>query len=171
MEETPNPANAKAQEQFGIQSIYIKDISFESPNSPQIFTEQWKPQLEMEMSNTINKLENEDAYEVVLNLTVTVKVGGEKTAGEEKTAGGEKTAFLIEVHQGGIFAIKGFTKEKLSYMLNSYCPNILFPYAREAVSSIVTRGGFQALWLSPLNFDALYAQRLKQQQEKKPTNE
>jgi preprotein translocase subunit SecB len=112
----------------------------------------------MEMSNTINKLENEDAYEVVLNLTVTVKAG-------------EKTAFLIEVHQGGIFAIKGFTKDKLSYMLNSYCPNILFPYARETVSSIVTRGGFQALWLSPLNFDALYAQRLQQQQEKKPTNE
>jgi preprotein translocase subunit SecB len=158
VEETPNQANAKAQEQFGIQNIYIKDISFESPNSPQIFTEQWKPQLEMEMSNTINKLENEDAYEVVLNLTVTVKAG-------------EKTAFLIEVHQGGIFAIKGFTKDKLSYMLNSYCPNILFPYARETVSSIVTRGGFQALWLSPLNFDALYAQRLQQQQEKKPTNE
>ncbi|MCK5523377.1 MAG: protein-export chaperone SecB [Thiomargarita sp.] len=155
MEETPNQANAKAQEQFGIQSIYIKDISFESPNSPQIFTEEWKPQLEMEMSNTINKLENQDAFEVVLNLTVTVKAG-------------EKTAFLIEIHQGGIFAIKGFTKDKLSYMLNSYCPNILFPYAREAVSSIVTRGGFQALWLSPLNFDALYAQRLQQQQETKP---
>jgi len=155
VEETPNQANAKAQEQFGIQSIYIKDISFESPNSPQIFTEEWKPQLEMEMSNTINKLENQDAFEVVLNLTVTVKAG-------------EKTAFLIEIHQGGIFAIKGFTKDKLSYMLNSYCPNILFPYAREAVSSIVTRGGFQALWLSPLNFDALYAQRLQQQQETKP---
>lgn len=152
-ENTPNQAKAGAnsQEQFGIQNIYIKDISFEAPNSPDIFTEKWKPQLEMEMSNNIKQL-NEETYEVVLNLTVTVKAE-------------EKTAFLVEVHQGGIFALKGFPKDKLSYMLNSYCPNILFPYARETVSSIVTRGGFQALWLAPLNFDALYSQRLQQQQQ------
>jgi preprotein translocase subunit SecB len=152
-ENTPNQAKAGAnsQEQFGIQNIYIKDISFEAPNSPEIFTEKWKPQLEMEMSNNIKEL-NEETYEVVLNLTVTVKAE-------------EKTAFLVEIHQGGIFALKGFPKDKLSYMLNSYCPNILFPYARETVSSIVTRGGFQALWLAPLNFDALYSQRLQQQQQ------
>jgi preprotein translocase subunit SecB len=152
-ENTPNQAKASAnsQEQFGIQNIYIKDISFEAPNSPEIFAEKWKPQLEMEMSNNIKQL-NEETYEVVLNLTVTVKAE-------------EKTAFLAEVHQGGIFALKGFPKDKLSYMLNSYCPNILFPYARETVSSIVTRGGFQALWLAPLNFDALYTQRLQQQQQ------
>ncbi len=152
-ENTPNQAKADAnsQEQFGIQNIYIKDISFEAPNSPEIFTEKWKPQLEMEMSNNIKQL-NEETYEVVLNLTVTVKAE-------------EKTAFLVEVHQGGIFALKGFPKDKLSYMLNSYCPNILFPYAREIVSSIVTRGGFQALWLAPVNFDALYSQRLQQQQQ------
>jgi preprotein translocase subunit SecB len=152
-ENMPNQAKADAnsQEQFGIQNIYIKDISFEAPNSPEIFTEKWKPQLEMEMSNNIKQL-NEETYEVVLNMTVTVKAE-------------EKTAFLVEVHQGGIFALKGFPKDKLSYMLNSYCPNILFPYAREIVSSIVTRGGFQALWLAPLNFDALYSQRLQQQQQ------
>jgi preprotein translocase subunit SecB len=152
-ENMPNQAKADAnsQEQFGIQNIYIKDISFEAPNSPEIFTEKWKPQLEMEMSNNIKQL-NEETYEVVLNMTVTVKAG-------------EKTAFLVEVHQGGIFSLKGFAKDKLSYMLNSYCPNILFPYARETVSSIVTRGGFQALWLAPLNFDALYSQRLQQQQQ------
>jgi preprotein translocase subunit SecB len=152
-ENTPNQAKAGAnsQEQFGIQNIYIKDISFEAPNSPEIFTEKWKPQLEMEMSNNIKEL-NEETYEVVLNLTVTVKAE-------------EKTAFLVEIHQGGIFALKGFPKDKLSYMLNSYCPNILFPYARETVSSIVTRGGFQALWLAPLNFDALYSQPLQQQQQ------
>lgn len=160
MEEgTPNQADAATQEQFGIQNIYIKDVSFESPNSPQIFTEQWKPQLELEMSNNINKL-NEDVYEVVLNLTATVKAG-------------EKNAFLAEVHQGGIFTLKGFAQDKLSYMLNSYCPNILFPYARETVSNIVTRGGFQPVWLAPLNFDALYAQRIQQQQQQqsggKPT--
>jgi preprotein translocase subunit SecB len=152
-ENMPNQAKADAnsQEQFGIQNIYIKDISFEAPNSPEIFTEKWKPQLEMEMSNNIKQL-NEETYEVVLNMTVTVKAE-------------EKTAFLVEVHQGGIFALKGFPKDKLSYMLNSYCPNILFPYAREIVSSIVTRGGFQALWLAPVNFDALYSQRLQQQQQ------
>ncbi len=138
------------QEQFGIQNIYIKDISFETPNSPQIFTEQWEPQLELEISNDANTLET-DIYEIVLNLTATVKVK-------------EKTAFLIEVHQAGVFVVKGFVQDKLSYMLHSYCPNILFPYARELISNIVARGGFQPLILAPINFDALYTQRLQQNQ-------
>lgn len=157
MENTPNPAQADAatQEQFGIQSVYIKDISFETPNSPQILMEQWKPQLEMEISNDINRLQ-EDLYEVVLNITATVKVG-------------EKTAFLIEVHQAGIFILKAFAQDKLSYMLQSYCPNILFPFARELISNIVTRGGFQPLVLAPINFDALYAQHQQKQQEGQKT--
>ena len=163
MEDTPNPATeadtAATQEKFGIQNIYIKDISFETPNSPHIFMEQWKPQMELEMSNDIKQL-NEDIYEVVLNLTATVKVS-------------EKTAFLVEIHQAGLFTMTGFAKDKLSYMLNSYCPNILFPFAREVISSLVGRGGFQPLWLAPINFDALYAQRLQQNQqpgEKNTTN-
>lgn len=158
MEDTPNQAKADTtQEQFGIQNIYVKDISFETPNSPHIFTEQWKPQLELELSNNINPL-NEGVYEVVLNITATVKAG-------------EKTAFLVEVHQAGIFAMSGFQEDKLLYMLNSYCPTVLFPFARETISNLVTRGGFQSLWLAPINFDALYAQQLqqKQQQSQKPT--
>ena len=155
MEQTPNPADQKKdstpQEQFGIQNVYIKDISFETPQSPHIFAEQWKPQMELEMSNDVNNL-NEGIYEVILNLTATVKIG-------------EKTAFLVEVHQAGIFAIKGFAEDRLSYMLNSYCPNVLFPYAREMISSIVARGGFQPLWLAPINFDAVYAQRVQQQKQ------
>jgi len=113
--------------------------------------EEWKPQMDMELSNKINKLQ-EDLFEVVLNITATVKVG-------------EKTAFLIEVHQAGIFLIKGFAQDKLSYMLNSYCPNILFPFARELITSTVTRGGFQPLLLAPINFEALYAQQQEEGQK------
>jgi len=162
VEQTPNQdqkADTATQEQFGIQNIYVKDISFETPHSPHIFKEQWKPQLEMEISNDINNL-NEGVYEVVLNLTATVKIG-------------EKTAFLVEIHQAGIFAMKNIPEDKVSYMLNSYCPNILFPYARETVSSLVAKGGFQPLWLAPINFDVLYTQRLQkqkqQQQNQTPT--
>lgn len=158
MEETPNSAGAGAatQEQFGIQNIYVKDISFETPNSPQIFMEQWQPHLELEISNDINRLKDE-LYEVVLNITATAKVK-------------EKTAFLVEVHQAGLFAVKGFAQDKLSYMLNSFFPNILFPFARETIANLVTRGGFQPLLLAPVNFDALYAQRLQEQKaDKKKT--
>ncbi len=152
MEDTPNQANAgTTPEQFGIQNIYIKDISFETPNSPQIFTQEWKPQIELELSNKINPL-NEGVYEVVLNITATVKAA-------------EKTAFLVEIHQAGIFTMSGFREDKLLYMLNSYCPTILFPFARETVSNIVTRGGFQSLWLAPINFDALYDQQLQEKQQ------
>ncbi len=149
-EKTPTAS----QEQFGIQSIYVKDLSFETPNSPEIFKVQWQPEIELKISDELKTLQA-DVYEVVLTLTATVKV-------KEK----EQTAFLIEVHQAGIFTVKGFAKDKLSYMLHSYCPNLLFPYARELISSLVARGGFQPLLLAPINFDTLYAQRLKQQQDK-----
>jgi len=153
VENTQNPADA---EQFGIQNVYIKDISFETPNSPQIFMEEWKPQMDMELSNNINKLQ-EDLFEVVLKITATVKVG-------------EKTAFLIEVHQAGIFLIKGLAQDKLSYILNSYCPNILFPFARELITSTVTRGGFQPLLLAPINFETLYAQQQEEESQKNTPN-
>ena len=156
MEDTPNQAkNDTTQEQFGIQNIYVKDISFETPNSPQIFTQQWKPQIDLELSNHINRL-NEGVYEVVLNITATAKVA-------------EKTAFLVEIHQAGIFTLNGFAEDKLPYMLNSYCPTILFPYARETISNLVARGGFQPLLLAPINFDGLYAQQLQQQQQPNQT--
>lgn len=152
MEANPTTNNS-SQEQFGIHNIYVKDISFETPNSPQIFMEQWKPQVELEISTDSNKLQD-DIYEVVLNITATVKVG-------------DKTAFLVEVHQAGIFAVSGFPQDKLSYMLYAFFPNLLFPFARETVSNLVTRGGFQPLLLAPVNFDALYAQRLEQMKQKK----
>ena len=157
VEEAPNKANAGAQqEQFGVQNIYIKDVSFETPNSPLIFREQWKPQLDLEIANDINKLE-ENTYEVILKITATVKVN-------------QKIAFLVEVQQAGIFSVSGFTKEKLNYALNSFFPNILFPFARETISNLVVKGGFQPLLLAPVNFDALYAQRLNQakNQDKPP---
>jgi len=149
-ENTPN-----TQEKFAIQKIYTKDISLETPNSPQIFKEVWKPNIEFEMSTQTNTL-SENVYENVLRLTVTAKIE-------------DKTAFLIEVHQAGIFTLMNFTNARLDYMFNGFCPNILFPYARENISTLVSRGGFQQLVLSPVNFDAVYAQQLqaraKQQQE------
>lgn len=150
MADKPNSTGKETppQEQFAIQNVYVKDISFEAPNTPQIFLQTWKPQLSVEMSNEINKLD-ENNYEVILNITATVQVE-------------DKTAFLVEIHQAGIFSLVGFSSEKLSYMLNSFCPNILFPYAREAISSMVTRGGFHPLVLAPVNFDAMYAHKLNQ---------
>ena len=141
------------KEEFGIQNIYVKDISFETPNSPQVFMEDWKPKMEYEISTSINSLE-EKVFEVVLNITVTVKSE-------------EKTAFLVEIHQAGIFVVNGFAEDQLKYMLNTYCPTILYPYAREMISSIVTKGGFQPLLLAPINFEALYAEQ--QQQQSQPT--
>jgi preprotein translocase subunit SecB len=150
-----NPtAGTQPQEQFAIHNIFVKDISFETPNSPQIFMEAWKPQVEVQIATNANKLQ-EEIYEVVLNITVTVMVG-------------EKTAFLVEVHQAGIFAVKGFNPEKLNYLLHSYFANILFPFARETVANLVGRGGFQPLYLAPVNFDAIYAQRLQQQSKQPP---
>ena len=150
-ENTENTAaEGQAEQQFAIQKIYIKDVSFESPNAPAVFTEEWKPDSNLELNTNGKKLED-NVYEVVLSLTVTVK-------------NNDKVAHLVEIQQAGIFSIAGFNDSDLSHMLGSFCPNILFPYAREAVSDIVTRGGFPQLLLSPVNFDALYAQHLKQMQ-------
>ncbi|MGD8784307.1 MAG: protein-export chaperone SecB [Thioalkalispiraceae bacterium] len=143
-----NKQGASGQ-QFNIQKVYTKDISFESPNTPKIFTEKWEPQNNLDLNTNASPI-GENTYEVMLSLTVTTKVG-------------ETTAYLCEVHQAGIFYIDGFSEQDLHAMLGSFCPNILFPYAREAVSDIVTRGGFPQLLLAPINFDALYEQHLQQQ--------
>jgi len=142
--------NAGQQQQFSIQRIYTKDISFETPNSPAIFTSQWQPEVNVELGSGATRLE-ENVYEVALTLTVTCKAN-------------DKTAYLVEVKQAGIFIVSGFEQAQLNGMLGSYCPNILFPYAREVISSLVTKGGFPQLLLAPINFDALYAQHLAQQQ-------
>lgn len=142
----PTPENAP---QFEIQRIFVKDISFESPNTPHTFVEEWKPEVALNLETKSNRIQ-EDMHEVVLSITATVSTG-------------KKTAFLIEVQQAGVFVIKNFPNEQLHHMLGSFCPNILFPYAREVVSDMVVRGGFPQLILAPVNFDALYAQHMEQQ--------
>ncbi len=142
--------NEAPQQQFIIQKIYCKDISFETPNSPAMFTEKWEPQLKLDLNTAVNPLA-ENVFEVVLTVTATVKVG-------------EKTAFLAEVEQAGIFNISGFEKPQLDAMLGSYSPNILYPYAREVITDLVNKGGFPQLIVQPVNFDAIYAQQLEQRQ-------
>ncbi|WP_199610404.1 protein-export chaperone SecB [Flocculibacter collagenilyticus] len=147
--------NAAAQEeqanpQFAIQRIYAKDISFETPKSPDVFKMEWKPEVKMDLDTKSSKLED-GVFEVVLSLTVTTKVG-------------DTTAFLCEVSQAGIFTIAEMQDQQLAHMLGAYCPNILFPYARETVSNLVNRGTFPQLNLSPVNFDALFMQAMQQRQ-------
>ncbi|OQW93677.1 MAG: protein-export chaperone SecB [Beggiatoa sp. IS2] len=152
MEDTTNNPNVTdTPEQFAIQTIYIKDVSFETTSAFEIYRKQVKPIIASEM-NYRSKALDKDIYEVVLNITVTVKIE-------------EQTAFIVEVHQAGIFMLRGFTGERLAYTLGSYCPNILFPYAREIISDLVVRGGFQPLILGPINFDAMYAQQARAQQQ------
>ncbi len=138
--------------QFSLQRIYIKDISFESPKSPDVFLKQWKPSVNLEI-NTRNSPIGEDNFEVVLSLTVTTK--------DEE----EQVIYLAEVQQAGIFIVKGMEDEAKAQTLGSFCPSVLFPYARETIDSIVTRGSFPPLMLAPVNFDAIYAQAQKARQE------
>ncbi|MGY6275862.1 protein-export chaperone SecB [Methylomonas sp. MgM2] len=142
--------NTTGEKQFSIQKIYIKDISFETPNSPKIFTQKWEPSLDLNLGTNVETLEN-SMYEVSLSITVTVKIG-------------DAIAYLVEIKQAGIFTIAGFSEQEMGPMLGSFCPNVLFPYAREAVSDIVNKGGFPQLILAPVNFDALYMQHLQQNQ-------
>jgi len=139
------------EQQFAIQKVYVKDVSFESPNVPQIFTKEWKPEINLDLNTNANALDT-GIFNVMLTLTATVK-------------NADETSFLVEVQQCGIFAISGFSDEQMGHMLGSYCPNVLFPYAREAISDLVTKGGFPPLLLAPVNFDALYAQHMAQQQQ------
>lgn len=141
------------QAKFELQKVYLKDVSLETPNSPEVFSEQWKPQFELEL-NTTSKPLSDEVYEVVLTVTVTAKLG-------------EKIAYLAELQQGGVFTLKDFPKERMGAMLGAFCPNTLFPYAREAVDTLLVKGGFPPLHLSPVNFDALYTQHVQAQREKK----
>ncbi|MDH3633125.1 MAG: protein-export chaperone SecB [Gammaproteobacteria bacterium] len=141
----------EATKQFAIQKLYVKDASFESPNSPRLFGfEKWNPKIELNISNEQKHIE-EDLYEIVLKITVTVSHEDE-------------TAFLVEVQQAGLFKVGGFDEDQKKYLLGSQCLNILFPYAREAISDLSVRGGFPPLTLSPVSFDALYQQHLQRQQ-------
>lgn len=139
------------ENQFSIQKLYIKDLSFESPGTPAVFNDKWEPQIELNLNNA-NKAISDGFFEVVLSVTATVK-------------NNDKTAFLVEVHQAGVFQIAGFNEQDTKYILGSQCMNILFPFAREVVSDLSNRGGFPPLLLNPVNFDALYAQAVQQQQK------
>ncbi|OYY50750.1 MAG: protein-export chaperone SecB [Methylophilaceae bacterium 17-44-8] len=144
-EDNANQAAMNDQPAFGIEKLYIKDASIEVPNAPQIFTDRTAPQVSVELANGAQKLE-EGIYDVSIKVTVTAKVG-------------DKTAFLVEVAQAGIFVIRNMPEENLEPVLAVACPNILFPYAREAVSDMVTRAGFAPVLLNPINFEALYMQQ------------
>ena len=144
------------EKQFSIQKIYTKDISFETPNSPKIFTEKWEPTVDFNLGTNVDPIEKA-LFEVSLSVTVTVKCA-------------ETTAYLVEVTQSGIFSLAGFSEQEMAPMVGSFCPNILFPYAREVVSDLVAKGGFPQLLLAPVNFDALYAQHVKQAQQAPGSN-
>ncbi|MBO3278264.1 protein-export chaperone SecB [Pseudomonas schmalbachii] len=136
--------------QFSLQRIYVRDLSFEAPKTPEIFRQEWQPSVSMDLNTRQKQLEG-DFFEVVLTVSVTVK-------------NKEETAFIAEVQQAGIFLAKGLDPASMSHTLGAFCPNILFPYARETLDSLVVRGSFPALMLSPVNFDALYAQELARMQ-------
>jgi preprotein translocase subunit SecB len=140
---------------FNVHSIFMKDLSFEAPHSPQIFNTEWKPKIDFDLQMASQILsEEESIYEVVLHVTVTIKLG----EGKE-----EQAAFLIDIKQAGAFTVKNFTPEATQQLLATQCATVLFPYAREAVSNLVTRGGFPQLVLPPINFDAMYAHHLTTQ--------
>ena len=146
-----NATTSNTQPQFAIQKIYTKDVSFETPNSPAVFKEDWKPSVNLDLNTEASPVED-SIYEVVLRITATVK-------------NNDATAYLIEVQQAGLFHVANFEEKDMGSMLGSFCPNILFPYAREVVSDIVTRGGFPQMILAPINFDAIYEQHLQKQKQ------
>lgn len=145
-----------AEKQLSINKIYLKDFSFESPQSPAIFRRNdWKPQTNLNLRSTHNSVDG-DYHEIVLTITVEAK--------EE-----DNTCFLIELQQAGLFEISGYEGEEMEAIVGSFCPNILFPYARESIASLIQKGGFPEFVLQPINFDALYMQSKQQQMAAAPT--
>jgi preprotein translocase subunit SecB len=149
-DETANGAagvDAAAQMQFNLQKIYVKDASFEAPNAPGVFQEEGQPQLQLNLAQKVNNLA-ENVFEVVLTVTLTCTLN-------------EKNAYLAEVAQAGIFGATGFDQRNLEAVLATYCPNVLYPYARQAVSDLVVNGGFPPYYLQPINFEQLYAEQMR----------
>ena len=134
---------------FQIEKVYVKDLSLEIPNAPQVFTEQTQPQIDVQIESAESRFQ-QDYYEVTLSVTVTARAG-------------ERVLFLAEAVQAGIFAVRNVPEAELAPLLGIACPNLLFPYVRETISDLVTRGGFPPLLLSPISFEQLYLQRLQQQ--------
>ncbi len=152
-EETQAAAGGEVpQQQFTIQRIYTKDLSFESPASPNVFRKQWQPKVNVDLNTRSAGVDEEGNFEVVLTLTITATQD-------------EETAFLVEIQQAGIFFIQGIEGPDLQRVLGTAAPNILFPYARENIDSIVVKGGFPPVMLAPVNFDGLYQQALAQAEQ------
>lgn len=144
--------NNTPETQFAIQRIYTKDVSFETNNVPEIFTKQWQPEMNLELNSSSQAL-SEGVHEVSLRVTVTVKQQ-------------EEVVYICEVTQSGIFSLIGFDDAQIQHCVGAYCPNILFPYAREVISSLVNKGTFPQLNLEPVNFEALFISYLQQQEAK-----
>ena len=141
------------EQQFAVQRLYVKDVSFESPLGAAVFSKQWTPELKVDLGSKNSKVSDEQ-YEVVLSVTITGKLDDE-------------VAFLIEVQQAGLFLIKGLEDDQLRRALGIMCPNLLFPYVREAIDNLAIKGGFPAIGLQPVNFEALYMQAVKKAAEQK----
>lgn len=144
------------QAQFQLQKLYVKDVSFELPNAPQIFQEDGQVEIKLNLSQKVENLD-ENLHEVNLTVTVTATMDG-------------KTAYLAEVQQAGIFALIGMNEQARHAALNTLCPHTLFPYARRVVTDLVADGGFPPLVLQPINFDQIYAQRLREAQAQAQAN-
>ena len=141
------------QKQIAIQKIYVKDFSFESPHTPAVFSRKdWSPKTNLNLRSS-HTTGSDNNHEVILTITIEAKEG-------------DQTFFLVELQQAGLFHIEGYGEDEFKAIVGSYCPNILFPYARESVANIVSKGGFPEFLLQPINFDALYAQGMAQAQAK-----
>jgi preprotein translocase subunit SecB len=149
-EEQAAASQEQPAQQFVMQRIYNKDVSFESPATPNIFTKQWQPKVNVDLNTRSNPIDEKGNFEVVLSITLTAKLDDE-------------SAFLVEVKQAGIFFITGFEENQLRRLLGTAAPNVLFPYARENIDSLIVKGGFPPVMLAPVNFDALYDQAIQQQ--------
>ena len=146
-------ADTKEERLVSLQTMYIKDVSFEAPNSPGVFLEEEVlPETKINLANTHDKI-GDDSYDVCLKVRV-------------ESTYNDKTIFVAEVEQAGVFVIRGYTEDEVKGLIAVFCPNTLFPYIRELVSSLVTKAGFPALLLQPINFDALYAQAIEEAEKK-----
>lgn len=137
---------AAEQMQFQLQKIYVKDVSFELPNAPEVFQDSSQAEINMNLAQRVNDI-SEDVFEIVLTVTVTAKTG-------------DTTAYLAEVHQAGLFLIKGFAEQNKHAVMNTLCPHTLFPFASRTITGLIGDGGFPPLVLQPINFEQVYAQRL-----------
>jgi len=149
------PVDAATGPSFTVEKIYVKDVSFESPNAPAVFNDAVQPELQLNLNQRVQRL-GESAFEVVLAVTLTCKAG-------------EKTAYVAEVQQAGVFGLVGLDPQSIDVLLGTQCPNILFPYVRSLVSELIQAGGFPPFFLQPINFEALYAETLRQRAQQGET--